>query len=351
MKKFGIKIALIVLVIGLIFLLASFIFTKKEKSNNNDWILLHGEKFELKDSKKEGLEIEYKNGSIYDKPSNNIYKYNFSYPSYVNLEQIGIFSEIYSGNGLTINYKTSKINDINKYIKDYYENNKKIYKNVFVEKEKLKSLNYKSFVLLTHLKNKKNNNNDFYGEELILFVENDGYYFELHYFIFNNSFTKEEINKYINSMTVEKKDSMDICNNSNGNYVCSFKYSNENKNDNKLNIIVDSNKYNYVEPMNSNHYTYHFVNRNNNKEEIAVKVMYDKGSNLKKTYTEIYSVNGKKETVSINDKEYDKYTYKNNDKYAAYIYEINEHVAISISIKSENSLDEVVKDFMNVNIE
>ncbi len=282
---------------------------------------------------------EYSEEYIYSDSSNN-YKLSFLVPSQLELERVEFFITDYTGE-MTIRYATKGADTFDEYLKNYileYESN---FKKFYIRK---KTIDDDSFAVLTKAVSEDNKN---YLEELVIMSINDDSYSTISYLVLNRSLSNEFVDTIINGFKREdNKAKYTNCNEKDNQYVCSI---NINKIKKMINFNVDKNKYKLmVEP------------RINNYEESF------EGLDEKSIIVSFFMVENIKERID-NSKWLDKYKYddvviegKTVQKYyingeernrAYYMFQLDDEVVLVLNtFSSIDNLDEIAKDFINVEL-
>ena len=350
MKKIIAVIILLVLGISIIGV-AYYLNNKNISSSNNKWNLIYGNKFETEQYNTLRRVDEYNYNYVYIILDNIKYKYTFLSPSNVSLDAMGTYEEIRTGNGLSLRTSVEKKLNLNNWIEEKYKLLNDNYNDVLIERKKI---NNNLFALL--FKYQKEN---VYTENLVIFSNVGDNYVVFDYLLQQQKFLESEINSYIKNFSIEKVEDLEMCKLDN-NYNCTFDFSELNDLNKKVILNIDSTKYKYISDDINSHNKMHFQLINDDSEyktNIYISLVYNRNQNIKDAVNDFYSKAFINNEVNVNNQSLIKYTLNNNkslvEQKAIYLVPINENfgIVINVSALDISQSDEIIKDFLNFDVQ
>ena len=318
-----ILILIIIILIGLI------------KNQKIDFYKIIGNDF---DNKKYS---EYNSEKLY---SDKIYYYDYEfttlYPDDINIYYLYQFNFKYKSDNMSYTAENVEFKKIDVFAKNLYNDELKEFKKKIIYRSYYKDIE----VLWIKKKDDKT-----YYEDLYIYVPYvKDCYVVFKYGLENKRFSKALINKLIISSKV-KKGELDYCNDG----VCTINLSRFNTEKGKVVLNYDSKKY-IKGTFSRLLYNKYYFELLNSKSSIKIKLLYTNfGSPI-----EIFKINNRYERA---EKEIDgkRIVYYSGacdtltggfNNCGTYHYELSDNLTVEYYIESDNDLENVLKDFLNIEI-
>ena len=314
------KLSLVLFICGIGMIILSFLFP----NNNLKWKNEYGKDFSFKN-----LKI-YNDTNMFEKNitiDNNSYSYNIIED--MDLQKINNSYMQYSNNDLTIKYNFEKVTSTIEEYKQYLINSFIDYNNINLLR--LDSSDNISFFWL------KVGYSEYYFEELHVLINNNNDYYLLKYSTVNNSFGKNFLNKIVNGIKKDNKDSNKCFNNE-----CELSIL---KNKNSLKTIKFSNLSNYTEIKNNNNNILSLKHKEKD-EEVLISLFYDKTDDIYSDTLDLYN-DLKNTEVKINN--YNAVKIE-DEKENIYLFKIDDNTVLLIEITSNINVENIINDFANFKI-
>ena len=306
MKK---RIILICIVLSVLLIILGIAYDKNKKLN------IYGKDIDSSNYNTYSIS-KYKEDSHYTYDDDeNLKSVTFSLPETVYLTEINENGITYGDNNLFIKTIDDNPENIDEYIKDFYESTKEDYSDYYItEVRSTKNAGYL-------VKQIQDNN---YSEQLYVFVKIGNCYSIINYRLVDNKFDQTSIDYLISHAKERSISDIDLCDNN----KCKFDLSSIEIKEKKISIETPENSiYEYT----SSHHKYNiYFYSNKNSNQISLNVYYGRDIVISEENGNAFIPSDYEKTeVNINNKTFSKlkYTYDDYEStFYGYYYRVNDNL-------------------------